>query len=206
MNLNYLELITISILYLTYFILWKIKEVTQIKKTGIDPNVIVKSESNLQKYVGLQFKILSFFFLIAMIFNSIHFELFGLFTRWNLIDNNIFKVIGFIVGMFGLSICLYAQIKMGNSWRVGIDEKNKTKLITTGLYSIIRNPTYLGLFLLNVGFWIIIPTVTIFTLNIIFIYTLEIQVRCEEDYLEKTQGEEYLKYKKKTKRYIPFIY
>ncbi len=37
-------------------------------------------------------------------------------------------------------------------------------------------------------------------------FIMEIRVRCEEEYLEKTYGEEYAAYKKRTKRYIPFIY
>ena len=90
--------------------------------------------------------------------------------------------------MKAIAKCLYAQVKMGKSWRVGIDESTKTSLIKTGLYKVIRNPTYLGLYILNTGVWMIWPTWTIFILNLFFIYTLEIQVRCEWDFLEKTHG------------------
>jgi len=103
-------------------------------------------------------------------------------------------------------LCAYAQIKMGKSWRVGIDEKVKTNLITSGLYKFIRNPTYLGLFILNIGVWVIWPTWTIFLLNLMFVIILEIQVRCEEDFLTKVHGQQYMEYKSRTKRYIPFIY
>jgi protein-S-isoprenylcysteine O-methyltransferase Ste14 len=89
---------------------------------------------------------------------------------------------------------------------VGIDESIKTELVITGLYRLIRNPTYLGLYILNLGLWLIWPTWTIFLLNVLFIYTLEIQVRCEEDFLERVHGEEYLEYRAKTKRYVPFVY
>lgn len=113
---------------------------------------------------------------------------------------------GFFAGLMGLSLCAYAQHKMGKSWRVGIDEESTTDLITTGVYKFIRNPTYLGLFILIAGVWLIWPTWTVFVLYLLFLLLLEIQVRCEEDYLTVTHGDEYLEYKLKTKRYIPFIY
>jgi len=43
-------------------------------------------------------------------------------------------------------------------------------------------------------------------LNILFYLFLEIQVRCEEDYLFSLHGEQYSDYKKRTKRYLPLIY
>ena len=63
-----------------------------------------------------------------------------------------------------------------------------------------------GRYILNVGVWLIWPTWTVFILNVFFIYTLEIQVRCEEDFLESIHGREYIEYKGKTRRYIPYVY
>ncbi len=85
-------------------------------------------------------------------------------------------------------------------------EETKTALIKKGMYRYTRNPTYLGLFLLNIGVWLIWPTMMVFMMNFVFIYTLDIQVRCEEDFLEQEFGERYLQYRKTSKRYIPFIY
>src|SRR5437667_3994671 len=39
----------------------------------------------------------------------------------------------------GLTVFL-AQIDMGASWRVGVDEKERTELVTGGWFSIVRNP------------------------------------------------------------------
>ncbi|MCX8074332.1 MAG: DUF1295 domain-containing protein [Clostridia bacterium] len=201
-----IEIIFVVTLFLLYLMLWKVKQVTQIKATGINPKVMAASTLSIQKYMNQLMNILTAYAVIVIILHSIQFQIGSLFSRIETINSIIYDALGFLTGLAGLSFCLYAQVKMGSSWRVGIDEKVKTDLITTGLYKYIRNPTYLGLFMLNIGVWLIWPTWTIFLLNLIFILFLDIQVRCEEDYLYKIHGNKYSKYKKSTKRYLPFVY
>ena len=202
----YHEVIFVVVLYLLYLTLWKVKKIMQKKIYGVDPEVMADSTSNLQQYMSRLTVFLSIYAIIIIILHSINFQFASMFRRYGPLDSLYLDIVGFVIGLVGLSFCLYAQNKMGNSWRVGIDEKVKTELVTKGLYSFIRNPTYLGLFLLNLGTWIIWPTWSLFLFNIIFVLFLEVQVRCEEDYLYSIHGEKYIEYKKKTKRYIPFIY
>lgn len=201
-----LEAMFVIALFLLYMLLWKIKQIQQRSLTGIDPQVMQKSTSNIQQYMGAFSNALTAYAAIVILIHTTNFQLGSMFSRYEALSALWFDVSGFVLGLIGLSFCLYAQLKMGASWRVGIDEKVKTQLITTGLYGLIRNPTYLGLFLLNIGVWLIWPSWTIFLLNILFILFLEIQVRCEEDYLLSTHGELYRDYKNRTKRYLPFVY
>jgi protein-S-isoprenylcysteine O-methyltransferase Ste14 len=205
-EMNIVESAFVIVLFLIYLFLWKIKEISMKRKSGIDPNVFAGSVSSLQKYMKCFMSILMAYAFIIIILHSSGIQYASFFTRYAPINKTIFDLIGFATGLVGLSFCLYAQIKMGSSWRVGIDERVTSELIMTGLYRLIRNPTYLGLFLLNVGVWFIWPTWTVFILNLLFIIFLEIQVRCEEDYLNSIHGDIYDSYKKKTKRYFPFIY
>ncbi len=200
------ETIFVGLLFLLYLVLWRIKQVNQKKQTGIDPKVMANSTSNIQRYMNQILNALTGYAVLVIILHTVQIQVGSLFSRIKSMESLPFDITGFIVGLTGLSCCFYAQIKMGNSWRVGIDEIVKTDLVTTGLYKFIRNPTYLGLFILNLGVWIIWPTWTIFLLNLLFILLLEIQVRCEEDYLFKVHGQKYSDYKKMTKRYIPFLY
>ncbi len=201
-----LEAIFVVLLFLLYMLLWKIKQIQQRSLTGIDPQVMQKSTSNVQQFMGRFSNILTVYAAIIILVHSSNFQFGSMFSRYGVFSSVVIDVMGFMIGLIGLSFCLYAQVKMGTSWRVGIDEKVKTQLITTGLYSLIRNPTYLGLFLLNIGVWLIWPTWTIFFLNVLFFLFLEIQVRCEEDYLSSIHGEQYVNYKNQTWRYIPFVY
>jgi protein-S-isoprenylcysteine O-methyltransferase Ste14 len=165
-----------------------------------------RSRSNVQIYFSVFTKLMTAYGAVIILLLALNFQFGSLFTRVNELSSWPVDIAGFIIGLIGLSNCLYAQLKMGASWRVGIDEEVKTSLVTTGLYAVIRNPTYLGLFLMNLGLWLIWPTWTIFLLNLLFIIFLEVQVRCEEDFLTSIHGEDYLSYKRRTKRYIPFIY
>lgn len=201
-----LETILVTTLFLVYLLLWKMKSTQLRRTTGIKAEVMKDSTSNVQQFMGAFSTLLTLYALIIVILHAFNLQFHSLFSRFDLISSLPFDLAGFLIGLFGLSICLYAQIKMGASWRVGIDEKVKANLVTTGLYHLIRNPTYLGLFLFNFGVWLIWPTWTIFLLDLLFFVFLEVQVRCEEDFLTSTYGEQYLDYKKHTKRYIPFIY
>ena len=91
---------------------------------------------------------------------------------------------------------------MANSWRIGIDEINNSELVTNGLFSISRNPIFLGIMIANVGLLLIIPNT--FTILIVSLSTVSIntQIRLEEEFLKGSHGEEYQKYLKRVRRWL----
>ena len=205
-HMEHIETALVSILFILYSGLWNFKRVIQRKQTGIDPEVIGQSKSHLQIFMGVMFGIIRIFVIVLIVLHSLKLRDFSILLPYEGLSSLQWDFLGFSVGLIGLSFCLYAQLKMKNSWRVGIDEGSSEDLVTDGLYRWIRNPTYLGLFILNFGVWLIWPTYLVSYLNIIFFFLLEVQVRCEEDFLEGKYGTEYLNYRKNTYRYIPFIY
>jgi protein-S-isoprenylcysteine O-methyltransferase Ste14 len=52
---------------------------------------------------------------------------------------------GAILLMLSLVWTVVAQGQMGHSWRIGIDEEHQTSLIDKGLFSVSRNPIFLGM-------------------------------------------------------------
>ncbi len=80
---------------------------------------------------------------------------------------------------------------------------NTTQLVTTGIYSVSRNPMYLGLLLILMG-WFFYLSAPISFLGIIFylVYITVFQIIPEERILESIFGESFLTYKKKTRRWI----
>jgi protein-S-isoprenylcysteine O-methyltransferase Ste14 len=175
--------------------------------TGIDPDVFAQQPSDgLQSYISSLSRILQVYVAVLLLAHS-----FAPATTWGLerlplLNGSWVNEIGLLLGVAGLALCWYAQRTMAASWRVGIDEMNATKLITEGPFGFVRNPTYSGLFLLTLGFWLIWPTWAVLTFDLIFVIMLEVQVRCEEEYLFRHHGKSYAAYFAKTKRYIPGIY
>jgi len=110
--------------------------------------------------------------------------------------------IGWILLLLSLIVVWVAQSQMRDSWRIGIDEENKTDLITTGLFAISRNPIFLGIMIANVGLFLALPNA--FTLLIVSLSTISIntQIRLEEEFLSKEFGAEYTAYQKKVNRWI----
>ena len=85
-------------------------------------------------------------------------------------------------------------------------EEGKGKLVTDGIYRVIRHPQYTGFFLITLGMmigWATLPLIILYTLLVVLYVRL---ARREEQDMEKEFGEEYTKYAERTKRFIPFVY
>jgi protein-S-isoprenylcysteine O-methyltransferase Ste14 len=115
---------------------------------------------------------------------------------------DVFLIIALILIHLSLLWISVAQYQMSNSWRVGIDENNKTELITKGLFSYSWNPIFLGMIISVAGIFFILPNTLTFFLMLTTYIVIQIQIRLEEEFLEKQHGEQYLIYKKTTKRLL----
>jgi protein-S-isoprenylcysteine O-methyltransferase Ste14 len=204
--LVYLEPLIVIVLFIGYIVLWKRKRLQDIRLTGVDPQVLSRAKTPVQVYFA---RLL--LFMTAMVVAIIGLHTFAPKTwpplvRVTALDSLSVDMIGGLVGVFGLSICALAQTTMGSSWRVGIDTEHPTDLITIGIYKYVRNPTYLGLHLVNLGLWFIWPTTMVAFYAVLFFIVMDIQVRAEEEHLYKTHGEVYQTYAATSRRYLPWIY
>jgi protein-S-isoprenylcysteine O-methyltransferase Ste14 len=97
-----------------------------------------------------------------------------------------------------------AQISMGDSWRVGVDEAEKTSLVTTGLFAWVRNPIFSFMGLSLVGLALLIPNVVVGAGVLLTATGIELQVRAvEEPYLAATHGASYRAYAARIGRFVP---
>ena len=109
---------------------------------------------------------------------------------------------GFWIALLGDGIFLAAVLCMKDSWRAGIPKKDKTAIVTTGIYAFSRNPAFLGFDFMYIGVllmycnWLTIP------LTLFAVVMLHFQILQEEPYLTATFGAEYLSYKKRVFRYL----
>src|SRR5512137_2411406 len=106
----------VCVLFIIYTLLWAIKRRTQKRATGIDPEVFGKSSSNLQRYMIKVFDVVRIYTIAIIVLHALDIQFFALFKRFGPIDYMPWKMIGFIIGLAGLTVCILAQIKMGASW------------------------------------------------------------------------------------------
>jgi protein-S-isoprenylcysteine O-methyltransferase Ste14 len=100
-----------------------------------------------------------------------------------------------------LVLILVAQLQMGQSWRIGIDEADRTELITRGLYAHCRNPIYVGLVLGLVAFTLAVPTWLSVGLVLFAATCIRSIVRREEAYLRHVHGAAFAAYAARVPRF-----
>ena len=73
---------------------------------------------------------------------------------------------------------------MGESWRIGVDEQERTALVTSGPFAVVRNPIFAGMLPASLGLALLVPNVVALAGLAALLVALEIQVRLvEEPYL-----------------------
>ena len=81
--------------------------------------------------------------------------------------------------------------------------KKVNKLVTSGIYKYSRNPMYLGLLMIVISSSIFYLNIySILTPLFFYLWINRFQIKREEVFLTEKFGEDYLSYKKKTRRWI----
>lgn len=167
------------------------------KKTGINP-ITFKNNDSAHDLIGVYMKIEMFLIFVSALESS---NKIGL-KFVNYIDNELLKNTGFILMIISLLGVVLAQFQMGSSWRIGIDEKNKTDLKISGLFKKSRNPIFLAMIISQFGFFLFHSTTLNLFILLISYCLISIQIRLEESHLESLHGQTYLEYKKIVPRWF----
>lgn len=106
----------------------------------------------------------------------------------------------------GLILCFVAQLQMGASWRIGVDERERTALITHGLFHFVRNPIYSTMFLAIGALVMAQPTTLAVIAFVILCGAISLHVRyIEEPHLRRQFGEPYRRYVAQSARFVPGV-
>lgn len=114
------------------------------------------------------------------------------------------NIVGIALTLVGILATFAAQISMGTSWRVGVDESESTELVTDGAFALVRNPIFTAMGLTGFGLVLVVPNVVSIVGLLGLIVALQIQVRVvEEPYLRTQHGAGWQAYAARVGRFLP---
>lgn len=112
-------------------------------------------------------------------------------------------VLGLFLFFLGMILAIWAKFTMKKNWGVPSEHhiERQSGLVTNGSYSITRNPIYLGLILIILGFTLALRSYFI-VLNIVSIWYFVKVAKKEEELLIKYFGNKYKDYKSKVPLFL----
>src|SRR6185369_4493103 len=175
------------------FVVWK--------RTGVNP-IVFKGSDDAHDFIGRIFTLLFALIVGVVLVYSFWSSLYIYLMPIEWLEYSWLRLTGIVLLLSSLVWTVIAQAQMGESWRIGIDQSHRTNLVQSGVFSLSRNPIFLGMMLTLFGLFLVIPNaLTLLTLGL-GVVLIQIQVRLEEVFLARTHGEEYTLYRNRVRRWI----
>lgn len=165
-------------------------------RTGKNPLVLPNNDSTYG-IIGRYFK-----YTLAALFIYTTSSTFTTIPPFAILDTPTIQYTGITLLVLALIWTIIAQLQMHDSWRIGIDHNNHTALKTQGLFSLSRNPIFLGMLLVLIGLFLVTPNSLTLLFLIVSYILIQIQIRLEEDFLFQQHGKHYQQYKQQVRRFL----
>ncbi len=122
----------------------------------------------------------------------------GLLPVWTILPGIVLMILG---GTLCL-ICILVFIIRGKGTPAVFDPP--TEFVAVGPYKYVRNPMYIGGFILLIGFGLYYSSLSILILSVVLFFLFHLfVVFVEEPQLTNRFGESYIKYKESVNRWLP---
>jgi protein-S-isoprenylcysteine O-methyltransferase Ste14 len=109
--------------------------------------------------------------------------------------------------VIGLWLFHRSHVDLGTNWSVSLEIRENHRLVTGGVYRVVRHPMYAALFLYAVGQSLVVPNwLTGPSYLVAMGVLLAFRVDAEERMMLETFGSEYALYMAKTKRLVPGVW
>ncbi|NNE98007.1 MAG: isoprenylcysteine carboxylmethyltransferase family protein [Pyrinomonadaceae bacterium] len=171
------------------------------KRSGVNP-ITFRSADTAHDYIGKLFKIVMVSLVVVVLVYSFFPKIYSFLLPVFWLEYPLVRYTGVILLLLSLGWTVIAQLQMGNSWRIGIDEEKQTDLVQTGLFRFSRNPIFLGMIVTIFGFFMTIPNAFTLVILLIGFVLIQIQVRLEEEFLSKMHAASYDDYGKQVRRWL----
>ncbi len=184
-----------------YFLVFFLRSFLLWKKTGINP-MTFDGTDDAHGFNGRLFKFIAVIEFLVVLVYALQKEAYTYLLPFWYLEHDLLKTIGWLLLGISLIWVFIAQLQMGNSWRIGIDKKRETKLVSSGLFSISRNPIFLGILVADLGLFLVIPNAFTLLIAVLSYASIQTQVRLEEQFLHTEKGQQYVDYQKRVRRWL----
>jgi protein-S-isoprenylcysteine O-methyltransferase Ste14 len=113
---------------------------------------------------------------------------------------------GFALFVTGVSLRAIGKRTLKKSYSYVLKTSQRKALVKHGVYAHVRHPIYLAAMLYVTGTPLIFSSVYGFLVTLAFVPCILYRITIEEKMLIQEFGNEYLEYRKHTKKLIPYIY
>jgi len=196
---DYYQVITLIVFLIVFFgkTIW-----LRIKGTKVF--VIGSGKKGLEAFLEKSFLVFFPIWLIEIGLHSLHLNIqfLPLVMVKLIFKNQIIQFAGAVVIFVGLLVFCLALISFSSSWRVGIDSVSPGGLITTGVFSVTRNPIFLSMDLYFLGTFLIYSNLFFLMCFVCIALEFQFQICQEEIFLIERYGDNYRKYMALVNRYI----
>jgi protein-S-isoprenylcysteine O-methyltransferase Ste14 len=127
------------------------------------------------------------------------------FDFWTL-DGEVLRWFGVVIYAIGITVRLVPVFVLRDRFSGLVAIQPGHELVTTGIYSRIRHPSYLGLLMTVLGWSLAFRAGVGLLLTALLLLPLIARIRSEERLLREHFGAEYVAYCARTSRLIPGIY
>lgn len=189
MVLKILALGIMAVFYICYF-----SKMLQQKKQGIRTDQLGRDKEGFLKFIEMTLKSATYLLPISQIISI-----------WLCASDTYgtVRIAGIVIEALGVAAFIASVLEMKDNWRAGVQRKDKTELVTTGIYAISRNPAFLGFILMYLGILCAFFNCVLLVVTAITVTLFHLQItKVEEPFLIDVFGQEYLAYRRRVCRYL----
>lgn len=119
----------------------------------------------------------------------------------------ILAIIGLILYIAGFLLMAWALIHLRNNYQLGGSTPRDTDaLVIAGPYRLVRHPMYAAALYISLGLTLLTQSLACFAVFSIYLVLILLLIPVEEQGLQGVYGSQYIAYRQKVRKLIPFVF
>lgn len=112
---------------------------------------------------------------------------------------------GLVLTILGVVLAIWARSTLGGNWSATVTVKENHSFVHRGPYRSVRHPIYAGFLLAMLGTALVYGEAGCLLAVVLAFVGWWLKARLEEDFMTQQFGEDYRRYQRNVKQFIPFV-